>query len=176
MRYLASVLALAACGGEPAVVPDPVLLVDPNAWTLVAPTDDPFEPPAEVTCDEDAWGPDDFGGELAFDVDTWSCDWLTVEQPLLAPIAARDALTVRLWHFELVYTDSAFANLALEVDGELVWQRAEPIPKDSELLWDVWEAQRPAPAGSQVVFHVDNHGANSYHLLEFSATHADPEQ
>jgi hypothetical protein len=149
-------------------------VVTPTAWAPAA--DDPFEVlrPAEVECPEGSWGAEELSGEPAFSVDTADCNYLSVEQPSLVDLQADDRLALRLWHFELTGPDGAVANLGLAIDGDLVWREVLPIPRDAELLTPTVRLERSYPAGSTVVFHASNHGANSYSLIAVELLVSEP--
>ena len=56
--------------------------------------------------------------------------------------------------------------MAITVDGHTVWEENVKIPTDA----DIYDLKLPiefdAPAGSQVEFHLHNHGYNSWTLLQ----------
>jgi hypothetical protein len=52
--------------------------------------------------------------------------------------------------------------------GDVAWQARVPIPSGSGLLSPEWLASRELPAGTPVHFHLHNHGANSWSLIELS--------
>ena len=149
----------------------PVMLVWPDDWQQVAEAVDPFVEyrPDGALCLQDGWGASDFGGELAFDVDTWLCDYITVQAPIREAIEVGDLVTVRLWHFDLLAgEEDAEAWLILSFDEVTLWETHIPIPSDSTLIYDQFEATEAMTQGEVLYFHLQNHGSNSYHLLEVS--------
>jgi len=159
-----------ACRG--ATVPrDPGPLVDPTAWEWVDAADDPFDDrPDDVSCPEDAWPLEVIGPDDSLSVDTADCDYLTVRQPALIAVEPGDALFMRLWHYELDASSAATAHAALWFGGALSWEDEVSIPSESGMLAPEWEAGAAVAAGDDVYFHLHNHGANSYNLIEVSVT------
>jgi len=167
VRAILSLLPLLfalGCSVEP---PEPEPLVNHNLWVPVSASDDPFDDrPAEVECSPLAFGYD-FIGEDSMEVDTGGCNYLTVSQPSLADVASTDSFYFRLWHNGLVGPDGE-SHVAVTLDGELVWDLRIPIPGESGLLSETVESDFSAPLGSQVLFHIHNHGSNTYNFLEFT--------
>jgi len=148
-------------------------LVEPADWVLVSDEEDPFAGyrPDGDQCSPDGWGPSDFGGEPAFDVDTQLCDFITVTAPLRADLPQLGLVTVRLWHFDLLAEeDDAEAWLVLAFEDWTLWEERIPIPAESNLVVGQFPVPFSALRGDSVVFHLQNHGSNSYHLLEVSVT------
>ncbi|HET6584850.1 MAG TPA: hypothetical protein VFG69_15435, partial [Nannocystaceae bacterium] len=92
---------------EPAVEPMPRALVDVETWSPMSVDEAPAPlrapPGMRLQCDPlMGYGPEDFGGEWVFEVNTGYCNWKTFEQPLLDDIAAGELVKPRLWHGELV--------------------------------------------------------------------------
>lgn len=160
---------LVSCTGEPPEPPEPQMLVDHELWVELGPEDDPFEDrPDEVDCSPLAYGYE-FIGEHSLEVDLTDCDYLSASQPSLVGVEPGDDLEVRLWHNALS-GPAGQSHIALMLDGELVWEVFLEIPGTSELLNQVLPSTVTAPAGSEVVYHVHNHGSNTYNLIEFSST------
>lgn len=160
-----------ACGPPREAAP----LADMDAWTIATPDVDPFaaEDPAD-TCDPARVVPEDFGPERALSINTGPfddglCKRVTVVQPLPVDVRRGDRLHVRAWHDQLTGPDGAQAVLAIAVDGVEAWRDAVdvPTPIGGAILGTV-ELAHGARAGSQLAFHLHNHGANSYHLLEIT--------
>jgi hypothetical protein len=146
-------------------------LVDANAWSRVVGSDDPFEGAggSDDDCDESAFGPEDFGGELAFEVRTDICPRVTVAQPALAGLRAGDEVFIRGWHERLTAPEAAEAVLALAIAGKEVWRETIPIPQDGGgIVLGELVVGRDYDAGTAIAWHVHNHGQNGYQLLEVS--------
>jgi hypothetical protein len=95
------------------------------------------------------------------------CDWLTLEQPSLRAIRAGDKVEVRAYHAELTApAPDGEARMSFVIGDELIFDERIPIPFGSEFLSEVWTAPKEYPAGTQLLWHVDNHGSNEYLLIE----------
>ncbi len=163
------IAALAAGCPEPPPDPEPVSLIDHDLWTLLDEADDPFAShrPDPVDCPDTAWGYE-FIGEDALEVRTDSCNYLSVAQPSEAAVAAGDELHVRLWHHSLSAAEDAVAHAAIAIDGEVIWEVEHAIPGDSGMDAPFWDAEADYDAGAEVVFHLHNHGNNTWNFIELS--------
>ncbi len=171
-RRLLALLALLASGcpddDEPA---EPVALVEPGAWTRVEdPTLDAFAAlrPDDAVCNDSGWFVDPFTGVL--EVQTELCDYVTLEQPTLAAIAAGDAITVRAYHDVLSADTPATGYVGLALDGEIVWTYEVAIPSDPVDIEQTFTAPRDLPIGASVQVHVHNHGPNTWELVGVQVT------
>lgn len=177
---LAVGLGLAATTGCPegdAPPPDdplPVRLARFDAWVRVTDADaDLFDEgrPEGLECDEvDGYGPELFGPDSVFEVQTDLCDWFTGTQPTMEPIAAGDTMSIQVWHYDLVADEEAEAYVALAVGEEVAWETTVPIPSAGNLLRETVVIDRDVPAGTPMQFHVHNHGANSWELFDVMVT------
>lgn len=151
----------------------PASLVNPFDWTLLDAADDPFADhrPADAACPAEDHGGEFFGSAYALEVRTGPgrCGWYSAAQPILAPVAAGDAIRVRVWHFELQAEARGEAHAAITLGGRLIWERRVPIPADGGLLLDTVPAPRSWPMGTPLVFHLHNHGANTWNLIDVIA-------
>ena len=160
---------LAGCPSEPPPPPEPLTLIDHDLWVELGAEEDPFDDrPAEPQCSPLAYGYE-YIGEGSFEVDLFSCDYLSVAQPSLHPVEAGDELRIRLWHNQLSGPVGQ-GHIAVSLGGELAWEQWFDIPGGAELLAPVWTATEDVAAGSDLVFHIHNHGSNTYNLIEFSGT------
>ena len=94
------------------------------------------------------------------------CNWLTLEQPSLRDIRAGDRVEVRTYHFALTAPVSGEARMVLSIGGEAAFDETLLIPRDGEFLSNTWTAPKDYPAGTPVLWHVNNHGTNEYLLIE----------
>jgi hypothetical protein len=176
MRTAALVAAVVSVGCEP----DPGsplqerAAIDPHGWVQADPTRDVYASmrPADATCvPVDGFGNDWLGSEPSLEINTGSCNYLTVAQPLLVDVRAGDPMKLRLWHFELFSMEpDARAYLGVALEGEHAWETTVPIPGPSELVVGEWEAPVDADAGAELQFHLNNHGINSWDLLSITVT------
>lgn len=170
---VAILLALCGCNGPK----EPAPLVSATGWSRVDLAEDPYADryPGEGACPETAFQVEEIGGEMSLGVDGQNCAFLTVRQPTLAEIEEGDLIFLRLWHYELSGLKASTATLTLSIDGQAVLERHIPVPSDSELITTYLDAPFEAPAGAPVIFHVENHGTNSYNLIELRRGGVRPE-
>jgi hypothetical protein len=162
---------LAGCSGtDEQKTCSPGTLVDHEQWQVVHGAEDPFdsERPPIVNCSAEAARFEEFGGEPSFGVDTLSCDYVTVAQPSLRDVCAGDQLQIRIWHFELTAPSPGEAHIAVMLGEHSLFDSRYPIPSDSGLDFPVVTAPSDIAKGSPAVFHVHNHGDNSFNILELS--------
>jgi hypothetical protein len=146
------------------------LLALPERWVPLDAAADPFDDrPALVHCLPEAVMAETLSAERVLGVDTGFCDYVTVTQPTLRAAAAGELLKVRLWHFELSAPEPAEAHAVLSVDGLRVLDERIAIPQPGGLISRQRVLERAVPAGAPVYFHLHNHGANSWALVELSA-------
>lgn len=163
-------LVLSGCpSGDdgPPVDPEPVTIATITDWTRV--TDEPSDVfaatrPPNTPCDETGFGLEQFG--LSFEIKTGLCDYLTVAQPTLAPLVEGDVIAIRVWHDQLRADMPTEGYVGLALDGEIIWDATVPIPAEYGTLNADVTIDRDAPAGTELQYHVHNHGINSWNLLE----------
>jgi hypothetical protein len=142
----------------------------PEYWLPVSTDDDIFsDRPSLVTCSGDAAMAEFLGAEHVLGVDTGNCNYVTVTQPTKRAIASGETIKVRLWHFELSAREPAEAHAALLIDGLELLNERVPIPQPGGLIVKQVRVEQPVPIGSPALFHLHNHGANSWALVEVSA-------
>jgi hypothetical protein len=154
--------------------PLPVRLARVDQWVRVTDAEaDLFAAgrPEGLVCDEVmGYGLEDFGPEVVFEVQTDLCDWFTGTQPTLEPISPGDAVTVKVWHYDLVAEMDAEAYVALAIGDRIEWEDTVPIPAAGTLLEADLVMDRELPAGTPMQFHVHNHGPNSWELFDVMVT------
>ena len=94
------------------------------------------------------------------------CDWLTLEQPTLRAIQPGDRVEVRARHSALTAPVPGSARIGFAIADVMVLDYTVPIPSDFRFPRETWTADREYPAGTPMLFHVDNHGSNEYNLIE----------
>ena len=147
-----------------------VPLVDHTAWERLAPELDPFtDRPGNVTCADEATAFELLSEEAAYGVDTGLCNYLTARQRAREHVAMGERIIVRLWHFALSAPEPADAHAAVALDGEPLLDERIPIPSHGGLIQREVVAGRAFDKGSPVLFHLHNHGDNSWALVEVSA-------
>lgn len=173
-------ILLVALGCEPppdAVAPlGPAELVVATGWSRLPVEADPFADhrPADDACPSEHWGPEPFSERMTLEVSTGAerCRWLSAGQPTLSPVRAGDPIQIRVWHFSLnppLGSGPTTAHVAVALGDAIVWSHRVRIPTNGALLLETVEAPVDAPAGTPMVFHVHNHGDNTWNLLEIIA-------
>jgi len=94
------------------------------------------------------------------------CNWITLEQPSLRAIRAGDQVEVRARHSQLTAPFPGEARMTFVIGDEAALDYTTPIPSDSVFPSDTWTAPKDYPAGTPLLWHVDNHGSNEYMLIE----------
>lgn len=141
-------------------------LVDHERWRL-ATEDDVFgAPPDDLYCDPLGWGYELLGPEPSLQVWTDGCAWATLTQPSLLPLKAGDRVDFRLWHDPLIAPEPAVATVGLAIGGHVLGVWRLPIPSDAGPVLGAWRVPWDLDAGTPVLVHVENHGTNSYHVLD----------
>lgn len=153
-------------------------LVDHHTWTVLSDSEDPFiaKKPMEAPCTPESIGYEDFAEEPSFTVKSMGCAYVTVQQKCITGMCPGENLHMRLWHYNLTNIDGAAeAYGALRVDGKTIWEETIPIPSNSELIYPYIALDTELAEGAPIEFHLQNHGMNSWNLIELSAG-AVPEQ
>jgi hypothetical protein len=174
---LVAVALCGACGG-----PDEVPLcevrtsvIDHHAWQQVAVESDPFAAEGERCAPDSNMRAEDLGGELSYTIETRGCRWGTVWQAAPFALSEGETLNVRLWYFSQTSFDVAAANLVVAVGDLPMWSRQVPLPaSEGGLAVDSVLAPRDVAAGEPLLFHVENHGVNSWNLIEVTVSRMQP--
>ncbi|MEY3012632.1 MAG: hypothetical protein RIT45_1367 [Pseudomonadota bacterium] len=172
MLLLAATLLAAGCGTESDTPrTGRIPLIDHDQWTVVPLAEDPFatEPaaadlPTPWTCAEAAVLTE--GGML--EIDTDYCNFVTVRTTMQDEIRVGETVRLLFWHLYL-FSDPASEGVAeLRVGGETWWRLETPIPAQEAIHKPKKTADRAIPAGTEILLHVHNHGANSWRLLDWT--------
>ena len=169
---IAALLSLTCCADDSVEAPTPEPPPSSGAWAnpfdwQVADVD-PFAEtrPEGADCDPESHGAEELGGVWVYSIETEACHWLTLRQPTALAAQAGDHIQATVWHFALTAAEPATALVGLAVaDGVLVTME-EAIPAEGRLLILDHVLVDPIPAGTDLYFHLQNHGANSWHLVE----------
>lgn len=133
-----------------------------EAWAPVSEADDPVADhrPADVDC-EHGWQAE--GSTL--EVDTAICAYLALGQPLTAKLPRGTRLTGGVSHDTLIADGLEEGHFGLWLGGERLWEVFVDIPGPADFhAFDV-TLEQPVEAGAELVYHLHNHGVNSYRLL-----------
>jgi hypothetical protein len=162
---------LQGCGAIEPLERAPVALVRHPSWELVPENEDIFLPlrPDDWFCDPTAFRFEILSGQPSVEVRSELCNYLTIRQPIREPVRQGDELYISLWHFQLTIPPGTNAYMAVSANGCILWEAERRIPTTAALLEARFPAPFPMPDGTPIYFHVQNHGANTYHLLEISA-------
>lgn len=149
--------------GEP---PEPIPLVDAAAWGPAPLAQDPFAAarPADATCAE--------GGLRAeagtLEIDTRLCNWPTLTQPLLAPVAADASVEVIFWFGPALAPEAGEAVTELRFGDEVIWHKTFTVPNIGGFVIETVTPPRAFAQGEAALFHLHNHGANTWNLASVS--------
>lgn len=129
---------------------------------------DPFADtrPEGADCDPEAHGTEELGGFWVYSIETEACGWLTLRQPTAVAASPGDHIQVSVWHFALTAPEPATALVGLALADRVLVTMEEPIPAEGRLMLLDHIVETPVPAGTDLYFHLHNHGANSWHLVE----------
>ena len=148
-------------------------LIHPFDWQVALAEEDPFkflvqpDDSRHLSCEQDAHGIEEVSpGMWSYSIETDRCHWLTIRQPTRRPIIAGDRVKFKVWHFELNAPQPAFAQIGLATEYEILTVAEEPIPSAGDMLKFEAVFTHDVPLGSWIYVHLDNHGANSWHIME----------
>ncbi len=104
----------------------------------------------------------------ALEVDTGLCDYVLLEQPLLADVQAGELVEIVFWHNELAALSPAEAHVAFAIDGSVVVEHTIPIPSLAAAYAETVEITDDVAVGAPLVLHLHNHGANTWNVLRIT--------
>lgn len=173
----AVLLPLLACGEVPVLGEDPappsaparsapaeppLSLLDPTAWDELDPAADPFDVPKDSGCLPGGY----FANVAGVEVDTGRCRYLVLGQPLHTALRAGDVVTVSLEHLYLLSDEPAEGHAGVSIGGVRVLDQHVPIPAEPARYVVETAIDEDIDEGAQLVFHLHNHGANSWRLVD----------
>ncbi|MCB9643804.1 MAG: hypothetical protein H6728_12085 [Myxococcales bacterium] len=149
-----------------------VPLLDHTKWVPTPPEQDMFRQKWPTLGAERCQG--DFAWHLdqdALELDTEICNFITLEQPMLASIKKGDTLKLGLWHVQL-YSDNDTEAVVTMYGGDTeIWTKTIAIPARANYYEPSFAATADIPKGSKLSFHLHNHGLNSWYLLYLVVSH-----
>lgn len=159
MKRLLAALVIAGCGDAGTAARD----LPADAWRPLAPDMDPLanHRPEEAQCPDWARAPE---GNI-LEVNTGGCRYAALSQPAGGDFPPSSTLELVLQHLSLVAPEPATAHVALAVGGHTVWESHIPIPHREQLLQARVELPDGTAVDTPVVFHLHNHGQNSWRLV-----------
>lgn len=143
-------------------------LIDHGHWVQIeASEEDPLADhrPSSITCGVAGW----YLESEIIEIDTNFCNYLALRQDTLAAITEGSLVRLGFYHFDLVAPEPALAHVAVLVDGQLLWEQEIAIPGAAMVYALEFEAPFSAPIGAELVFHLHNHGQNTWALQAISA-------
>ena len=171
MSLSVSVVALVALmlGCEDPPPTGPIIALD--AFEPLNAADDPFadhRPEGEL-CSTGGWGIE----AGVFEVETDICTYATFAQPLLRDIPAGEELRITLWHLGLFADPPAEGHVVLAVNDQQLFEVRPSIPATAEIWDELVTLDNDLWRGETLLFHIHNHGANSWRLGEVSGAQAE---
>lgn len=142
------------------------VLAAPGDWRRVEAGADPFaDRPAQAECPDHGATAEDG----RFEVETDICRYGTFAHTVDVELLPGDTIEATVWHLELWAPERAEGHVALRLGDRLLWEARVPIPGQEAVYPVSVTLEDGAPAGSVLYFHVHNHGANSWRLLDVQA-------
>lgn len=98
-------------------------LVDPNLWLQATEAVDPFLQyrTENSICLANSYGPVAWGQDTIFDVDTGTCNYITVVQSTLLAVPAGETIYIWAWYLELTSPEPVTAMMAISIDEEVIF-------------------------------------------------------
>lgn len=124
---------------------------------------DPFaeERPSFVDCNPlTGWYAEDEGLE----VNTAHCNYAALGEPSRSAIARGELVSGALSYFDLTAEEPTRAHVAISVGDWIVFERDVDIPGPGDVIEFEIEAPADIPRGELVVFHLHNHGQNTWNF------------
>lgn len=161
---------LHGCGAITPLEREPVALVRHPSWELVPAEEDLFLPlrPDDWFCDPTSFRFELLAEQPSVEVKSELCNFLTIRQPIREAVRQGDEIYISLWHFQLTIPSGGIAYMAVAANGCVLWEAQRRIPTSAALLEARFPAPFAMPDNTPVYLHIQNHGANTYHLLEIS--------
>jgi hypothetical protein len=146
-------------------------LVTLEGWSSVAPSDDPYVAAAggAPTCVTPTFRVEE--AQAWVEIDTTLCNWVTLSQPTLAAVEPGDLLEIDFSHYDLDAATPATAELRLRFDDCEAWSSSIPIPGPAQVHEEQFRSPCRLTSGGVVLFHLHNHGQNTYQLKDLSRLH-----
>jgi len=142
--------------------PELVLLMDHDLWEEVPLSEDPYadHQPEEILCNPEAI----YLEERTLEVDTGLCNYVSLRQPMVEAVEVGDTIEIAYWHGPLISAEIAEAHTAIMLGDEVLWERTIAIPHPGNFFFEEIQLRHHIPAGTRLLFHLHNHGINSWML------------
>ena len=169
---LAGALPLACKGDAPSEPAAQGLqpLVAYDAWSAVPRDADPFvtDPSAVPDCLGPGFYAEPDLGWL--EIDTAECSWVTLQASAAAAVKAGSRLRLVVSHYDLNAPEPARAELKLAFGACQAWSKTVDIPGPAAVYEEELDSACDSELGGPVLFHLDNHGQNTWQLQELAVS------
>ena len=172
-------IAVVAAGCSAATEPIPAdgstrSVIDNTLWVVTGAGNDPFLAGSESVeaCPPSAHAVDPEMSTTWYSVETRTCNYLSLEQKLSAPIVAGAQVRLRMFHFVLVDGTGYRLGVAMGDPGEIVAEVEIEGPSQSAPIVTEWTATRDYQVGERVVWNVHNDGANTWSIVDITISAA----
>jgi hypothetical protein len=147
-------------------------LIDSALWQPAPAELDPFpsHQSGEVGCPAGTWRLED----NTLEVDTGYCAYGLFNQTTKVAIQRGQRVRIVAWHLQLTAPAQGTGHLALTIGDNFVWETLAEIPGAPEAYDVEVEATSDIPAGTPVVFHLHNHGFNTWSILSVQVGQGQP--
>ena len=144
-------------------------LVPLEGWSSVARDSDPFidDPTAAKACVGPGFRLEPIDDWL--EIDTGLCHWVTLAGDAQAPVSEGQPLALTVSHFNLEANAPAEAHLSLMLGECQAWSKVITIPQAAAVYEEQFASPCALAANDPILFHLDNHGQNTYQLQDLSS-------
>lgn len=150
-------------------------LIDHQEWQVLDAAADPLADhrPELIDCGPAGWLIEEntYEGQTSYtlEVQTNYCNYAALGQPSLRALEEGQMVQVIFYHFDLVAPEPTTGHVAILIDGQVLWEQEIAIPGDANVFTEEFESPISAELGSPVVFHLHNHGQNTWALQDLQA-------
>jgi hypothetical protein len=144
-------------------------LVPLEGWSGVARDADPFieDPSATPVCVGPGFRLEPIDDWL--EIDTGQCNWVTLTGSAEAAVGEGQLLALTVSHFNLEAGAPAEAHLRLMLGECPAWSKMIAIPGAAAVYEEQFASPCALAASDRILFHLDNHGQNTYQLQDLSS-------
>ncbi len=171
---LAALGVLGGCsnrGGPASTTPERTYqtLVAIDQWSGVDRADDPFveDPVTAPACVGPGFYVEDQFHWL--EIDTGVCNWVTLSGSARSAVSKGQMLQLTVSHYDLDAAAPTAASLRLTLDGCDAWSKPIRIPNPAAVYKEQFASPCALAENGNVLFHLNNHGQNTYQLQDFSS-------
>jgi len=101
--------------------------------------------------------------------DTGQCNWVTLTGSALFSVSEGQMLQLEFSHYNLEAAAPALAELKLSFPDCDVWAKQLSIPGAAAVYKEQFASHCALEVGASVLFHLHNHGQNTYQLQDLSS-------